>query len=179
MRVLRRSSRRLGPMPVLVDPSVDGDGVEPQQVAPLHERDPPLGDQSPHVSLVDTQPSRHLLEIDQPLRSLHVGRVGYLRLNGCPREPECSAQFSDECRSGASQDRDRDRRRDREQDHPEGELRPQERRCNRLSHVALCRAGDSGSAVGSTLGVVRHSEWEHRGCSCVGSKRPMSGSCGR
>ncbi|HKY74677.1 MAG TPA: hypothetical protein VJS45_00945 [Acidimicrobiia bacterium] len=50
----------------LFQPLLDLDGIEPEQVPPLEERDPPLEYEPADVAFIDVELLRHLLEGEQP-----------------------------------------------------------------------------------------------------------------
>lgn len=58
-------ARRNGPTAVLLDPPRDLDRIEPQQVAPLDERDAPLGHQPSNVTDIDTKMTGERRDVEQ------------------------------------------------------------------------------------------------------------------
>jgi len=51
---------------VVVDPRLDLGGVEPDELADFHIRDPPLGDQTPNEPVRRPEPGRYLGDVEQP-----------------------------------------------------------------------------------------------------------------
>jgi hypothetical protein len=66
-----------------VEPPHDLDRVEADEVAPLDERDAPLGDEAPNVPSVHAQELGELGDVEQPARQLDFIDVGGCCL-GCP-----------------------------------------------------------------------------------------------